>query len=323
MRISGIRSDPRLRKGLALALAVTGLIPVWSGHPTFAQPDSFPFEIPANPGDILEKMFGEDTADERAELEKISIAIADEQKFGEQLQEAAFDTLANSEIALEKQGRDVEYLQSLVSTLQPFMRNKERYKSIRVIVARSPRIDARSYPGGTLIFFEGLLDTVPNEAALVGIVGHELSHLDRGHQLLPLRRMQLLEKSLPASDPGKAQKPLDPRLIKLWARPFRPEDERAADLDGVRWSFQAGYDPREMAKVFQKNPAKQPPPDELGTLDWPSFFRSHPYNPERHAAILKESRRLQQQAPPAEPLFIGRENLKKRFSRTQESAATQ
>ena len=38
-------------------------------------------------------------------------------------------------------------------------------------------------PGGTLIFFRGILDFAGSEAALVGVIGHELSHLDHGHQL--------------------------------------------------------------------------------------------------------------------------------------------
>jgi predicted Zn-dependent protease len=104
-------------------------------------------------------------------------------------------------------------------------------------------------------------------------------------------------------------------MTKLWARPFRPEDERDADRDGVAWAFAAGYDPREAAKLFQKKFSKEE------AAPWAQFFRSHPYDKERHQAILKQFAQLQKANPPASPLFIGKENLKKRFSRQQEQDA--
>lgn len=39
-------------------------------------------------------------------------------------------------------------------------------------------------------------------------------------------------------------------MARLWTRPFRPEDEPTADLDGARWAYQAGDDPREMVRVI-------------------------------------------------------------------------
>jgi len=286
--------------------------------PASAQSIPLPFGHSATPAEFLEKMFGEDTEADRAKLEKIDVSLSEEQNFGQQIVDSALATLNQSDIRVDRKGRDVEYLQSLVATLQPLMRNNQRYKSIQVLIARSPRIDARSYPGGTLIFFDGLLDLVPNEAALVGIVGHELSHLDRGHQLLPIKRMKLLEKSFSPTGRGPNLPMPDTQMAKLWARPFRPEDERDADQDGVAWSFAAGYDPREMAKVFQKKGGKSSTPDEI---PWSTFFRSHPYDQERHASILKQYKQLQKQSPSEGHLFLGRENLKKRFSRKQEEDA--
>lgn len=282
-----------------------------------AQSVELPFLTAEDPADMFEKMFGEDTDSDRARLQQIDISFAEEQKLGQQMLDAALATLKDSAIHVDRKGRDVEYVQSLVATLQPFMRNKDRYKSIQVLLARSPRIDARSYPGGTLIFFDGILEAAPNEAALTGIVGHELSHLDRGHQLLPLKRLKLLEKSLSPSSQEENFVP-NAGMIKLWARPFRPEDERDADHDGVAWCYAAGYDPREMARIFQQKPTKA----NLSPQNpWAPFFRSHPYDQERQTAILKQCKQLQKKSPPAEPLFIGQDNLKERFSRKQEKDA--
>ena len=132
---------------------------------TIAQTDSLPF---ADPSKMFERMFGETTEADRIALEKITVSLDDETKFGQQMVQSALASLKAEAIKFQTDGRDVEYLKSLVTTLQPFMRNRNRYKSIKVIVAESPRIDARSFPGGTLIFFDGLLDAAGNEAALAG-----------------------------------------------------------------------------------------------------------------------------------------------------------
>ena len=280
-----------------------------------AQTNSLPF---ADPSKMFERMFGEDTEADRAALEKITVSLNDETKLGKQMVQSALASLKAEDIKVFTDGRDVEYLESLVATLQPYMRNKNRYKSIQVMVAQSRRIDARSFPGGTLIFFEGLIDASGNEAALAGIVGHELSHLDRGHQLVPLKRIKIMEKSFSSPDRWDSFMNSQSNMTKMWARPFRPEDERDADRDGVAWSYAAGYDPRELAKLFQKKESKTSVADDL---PWATFFRSHPNDQERQEAILKQFKQLNQKQPPKEPLFIGRENLINRFSRKQEKDA--
>ena len=273
------------------------------------------FELPfADPSKMLDQMFGETSEADRKVLEKIEVSVDEERQLGEQILQSGLATLKESGISVESKGRDVEYLQSLVATLQPFMKNKARYKKIQVLVAKTPKIDARSCPGGTLVFYEGLLDAAGSEAALIGIVGHELSHLDRGHQLLPIKRIKLMEKTFSSPQDMTRFMQSGPAMTNLWARPFRPEDERDADRDGVAWAYAAGYDPREMAKLFQKKGGKSPVADGM---PWATFFRSHPFDQERHQAILKQFNQLQKEKPPAEPLFIGRENLAKRFSLMQ------
>jgi predicted Zn-dependent protease len=275
-----------------------------------AQENKLPF---ADPSKMFDQMFGEDSEADRKALEKIEVSVAEEQQLGKQILQSGLASMKEAGISVVSKGRDVEYLESLVATLQPSMRNKDRYKSIKVLVARSPKIDARSCPGGTLIFFEGLLDAADSEAALAVIVGHELSHLDRGHQLFPIKRMKLMEKTFSSPQEMSRFMQFGQGMTKLWARPFRPEDERDADHDGVAWAYAAGYDPREMTKLFQKKGAKAP---NAEGMPWATFFRSHPYNQERQQATMKQYEALQKENPQAD-LFIGRENLANRFSRKQ------
>lgn len=314
-----MQSLPQLARliscGIRALVLLAPLIVIGSNSFCWGQVKTPTLPLPfTDPSKMFDQAFGEDSEEDRKALEKIEVSFEEERQLGKQILQSGLASFKESGIAIETKGRNVEYLQSLVATLKPYMRNKDRYESIVVMVARSSRIDARSCPGGTLIFFEGLLDSAGSEAALIGIVGHELSHLDRGHQLLPIRRMKLMEKSLSSPQSMMQFLQTGQGMTKLWARPFRPEDERDADKDGVAWSYAAGYDPREMAKLFQKKGGKSPGAEGM---PWTSFFRSHPYDQERHQAILKQVTQLQKEKPPTGPLFIGRENLINRFSRKQ------
>ena len=54
------------------------------------------------------------------------------------------------------------------------MTNGKRYPSIQVNLVQSSDCEARTFPGGTIMFFRGLLELGGSEAAVAGIVGHEL-----------------------------------------------------------------------------------------------------------------------------------------------------
>ncbi len=44
------------------------------------------------------------------------------------------------------------------------------------------------------------METVGSEAALVGVIAHELSHLDREHLLLPLKQAKMMNQPLTGLD---------------------------------------------------------------------------------------------------------------------------
>ena len=303
--------SPRLQRILFMTALTVGVGA--NGSRAMAQFDfgNLPF---ANPEKMFDQFFGEDSEADRETLRKIQISVEDERRLGEEMLEAGLADLKRQGITVLSKGRDVEYLQSLVETLQPYMKHHDRYPKIRVLFAQSSRCDARSCPGGTLLFFEGLLDTAGSEAALAGIVGHELSHLDRGHQLLPLKRMKLMEQTSSKGFDPETFFRQGPWMIKLKARPFRPEDERDADRDGAAWAYAAGYDPREMAKLFLRQSKKHKEIELPG--GFPNYFRTHPYSRDRHREIMKQFVGLQKKQP-MKSLFIGEENLKQRRSRKQ------
>jgi predicted Zn-dependent protease len=266
--------------------------------------------------ELFEQLFPAPTAEDEKALAEITISRADEQRLGENMVNAFLAELKRQKIKVVRRGKDVNYLQALVSTVQPFMRQADRYPEIEVYVVDSSIPDARSFPGGTLFFYDGLLDLARTEATMVGVVGHELSHLDHGHQLLPLKQSRFLEKSF-----VQKNRDFDPRqffdsgtrIARLMSRPFRPQDEAAADSDAVTWMYAAGYDPREFSKLLERMHDRLAATERLPV---PTFIRTHPPTLERAAAVLDQLNELQRKDPRAD-LYVGQTNLARRVPRRE------
>lgn len=300
-----------LLPSVAIAAIAAGCLP----PPLLAQPPR-PGEFVPDPAAMLERFFGAGGQEDEKALNAIEISPKEEEQLGRAAVNAYLAFLKEQRIRVVARGRDVDYLRRLVETMRPRMTQADRYRQITVYLAESPRCDARSLPGGTLVFFRGLLDSAESEAALVGVIGHELSHLDHNHQLLHLRRMKLAQQTFSAQ-----AKDFSPErffgattaMARLWTRPFRPEDELAADRDGARWAYQSGYDPREMVRVIAKIGERE----QRQPLPTPSIFRSHPPAEERRKAVLDLYEELQK-ADPKENLVIGRDSLRRRVTRDQQ-----
>jgi len=305
----------------AQCVALVGLLclSAWC-HPVAAQqkqPSPFPQGIPfADPQQFFDQFFGQESEEDRQALEAVAISPREEQQFGSRGAEEYLAELRRQDIKVVSRGEEVEYLKALVETLRPYMRNGSRYASPRVHVAQSDETDARAFPGGTLIFFRGMLDFAENEAALVGVIGHELSHLDHGHQLYHVKRMKLAQDSFSGDFSPEKFFRSGAMLARSFMRPFRPEEEAEADRDGAAWAYRAGYDAREMAKLFLRLHERAGGSDRLT----PAFFRSHPYHLDRYQAVLDQFQELHA-ADSDRRLYIGRENLRQKIPRSKREFA--
>lgn len=250
---------------------------------------------------FLPGMFSDLNQQQMAELERIKVSPREEAQFGNQVLKNYEASLRGQNLSLTRQGEDVSYLTVLVDRIRALMSNARRYPKIDVALVETNSIDAYSVPGGHLIFTAGLMENLQSEAELVGVIGHELSHLDRGHQLLPLKQ---------AKSVGQIN---DFRSGMLWigtmAKPFRPEFEAQADNDAVKWMLSAGYDPRQLARLLSRWDVRQ---DQQAP--WmkmlPSFARSHPDSGRRAQIVLRDFDRL---GVDPRGLIVGEENLAKRL----------
>ncbi|MBN2474444.1 MAG: M48 family metalloprotease [Pirellulales bacterium] len=252
---------------------------------------------------------------EPADLAAVKISVEEEQRLGNLAARAFVAYLASQRIRVTEQGRDVDYLRKMVDGVRPYMTHADRYSRPTIYLVHSPRFDARVFPGGHMFFFRGLLESIGSEAALVGVIGHELAHLDRGHALSRLRQMKLIAKTARGDwrdMTGQQRLAVRDSIARIWMRPVEPQSEAQADRDGARWAYQAGYDPREMGRLVLR-PHNGEANQQLPGV---SFSPPHASREDRHQAIFQEYERLQEAAPNA-ALYIGKGNPQRRAFRPE------
>jgi len=161
-------------------------------------------------------------------------------------------------------------------------------------VVADPSINAFALPGGPMFINTGLLKAVDNDAQLAAVMGHEMSHVILRHGTNQASKAKLIE--LPAMLAGQLAGnsmlgQLEQVGIGLGANSvllkFSRSAESQADLMGSHIMAEAGYDPVEMAKFFDKLNSKGGAP--------PEFFSDHPNPDNRSKAIELEAARLPQQ----------------------------
>jgi predicted Zn-dependent protease len=271
------------------------------------------------PDKFVEQLFRKAGADleDNELLAKVAISWSEESQLGQDVFNDLRRRLAAHRIALDQRGKNLEYLKRLVALLQPQMKQAQRYRALQVFVADVDLPNAYALPAGRLIVTRGMLEPAGCEAALVCVLGHELSHLDRGHLLRRMKQWRLAQDRL-------AQPPTDfsfdrlsdqmSYMSQLFLRPFGPDEELEADRDGITWAYQAGYDPLAVEQVYAAM-------DEAGITApsfLPAFLRSHPLTAQRRQNLRATVIQLQT-AEPKPDLYPGRENLRRRTTWAQQT----
>lgn len=140
-----------------------------------------------------------------------------------------------------------------------------------------PAVNAFALPGGPIFVNSGLIAAAENEAQLAGVLAHEIAHVALRHATSQASKANLLQ--LPAALAGEVigqgsigaalgQAGLGFGLNALMLRYSRGAEEEA-DALGARIMAQAGYNPLEMARAFEKL--------EAGDRSRaPQFLSSHP-----------------------------------------------
>jgi len=227
-----------------------------------------------NPGDPLKPGFNLYSKQQDIELGKQAAA-----RILEQYQQAQSRDL---QAYVKKIGERLAKTPSASSSGFPFSFTLLNYKEI----------NAFALPGGPTFIFTGLIKAADSEAELAGVLAHELSHVVLRHGTQQASKENIIER--PALLIGVLNSfTLLGRLLNVGLGlglngiflKYSREDESEADALGAHIMSEAGYDPVNLARFFEKLEAH-------GGAGVPEFLSDHPSPGNRVEAVEAEARTL-------------------------------
>lgn len=134
-----------------------------------------------------------------------------------------------------------------------------------VVVFDDDAINASADPDGKIAVFTGLLKVADTPDALAAVLGHEISHATHGHVMARAKRGARQDMLVLL---GSAATGINPDLLNQGATiglglPYAREQETEADLAGLQYMAEAGFDPRAAITLWKNMAAAnrngQPP----------------------------------------------------------------
>jgi len=154
-------------------------------------------------------------------------------------------------------------------------------------------INAFALPGGPIYVHTGLVKAVENEGQLAGVLAHEIGHVALRHSTNQASKANLigLPAAMAAAVIGQGSAGAQAGQIGLGLGvntvllKYSRDAERQSDAYGARLMSEAGYNPLEMARFFEKL-------QEQGGSRAPQFLSSHPEPGGRSEAVEAEIRTM-------------------------------
>jgi beta-barrel assembly-enhancing protease len=243
-------------KALALVLALLMTAPTWAATPTVAP------ELP-DPG---------------------SVSISKEQQ--EQLGLQATAEVYKQMPVLPDSSPLTQYVRQIGQKLQGAIPAQYSWP-YQFHVIPQKEINAFALPGGPIFVNVGTIQSADNEAELVGVIAHEMSHIYMQHSAkqAPKQEWANIIGALGGLFGGSTIGNLARLGIQFGAGSllmrYSRKDESQADEVGAIMMYKAGYNAQAMADFFEKL-------EKQGGGGGPQFLSDHPNPGNRTEAIQKE-----------------------------------
>lgn len=158
-------------------------------------------------------------------------------------------------------------------------------------------VNAYTFPAGSIGITRGILLGIESEAALAGLIGHEIGHVTSRHAAERVSKgilAQILVMGVGVAVALKDERyaPLAMGLggigSGLLLARYSRADEREADALGLRYMVQAGYSPSGMVELMDiLRKMEKNKPNALETM-----FSTHPMSDERYRTAEESARTL-------------------------------
>ena len=158
-------------------------------------------------------------------------------------------------------------------------------------------VNAFVLPGGKVGVYKGLIDLVENDDQLACVIGHETGHVSGRHSAermsqsvaaqlgVGIAQVGLTKSKLSAGAQQDAMQALGLGVQYGVLMPFSRAQESEADIIGLRYMKNAGYDPRQSIRLWERmGAANQNKP--------PEFLSTHPSETTRIKRLTEELQKM-------------------------------
>jgi len=144
-----------------------------------------------------------------------------------------------------------------------------------------PDANAFAMPGGKIGIFSGLLDVAQDQHQLAAVIGHEIAHVTREHQVAQANRGMRTQgaAAVLGASVGMQQEAQALAQVGL-TLPFSRQHEREADEVGLIYMAEAGFDPRASITLWKNMEEKSTGPRP------PQFLSTHPAPEDRMGKLI-------------------------------------
>ena len=122
-------------------------------------------------------------------------------------------------------------------------------------VLNCDEINAFACPGGFIYVYSGLLDFMPTDTELAGVLGHEVGHVAKKHTVHQIEKAlgaNILLAAISLGTGSAAVGNLGGLAAQALMSGFSRTDERGADKEGVNNTIKAGFNPYAMLITTSK-----------------------------------------------------------------------
>ncbi|HYY96327.1 MAG TPA: M48 family metallopeptidase [Pyrinomonadaceae bacterium] len=222
---------------------------------------------------------------------KNKYSTSDDVKLGQQAEQQVYQ-----QMPILRDNYVKDYVNSvgsrLAAAIPPEYQHPEFHYTFDVINARD--INAFSLPGGPMFVNRGMIEAADTEGMMAGVMAHEMSHVALRHVTAQATETQKYQiGSVLGQIAGAVIGGVGGAIIGgasqigggLVMTKFSRGYEKQADLLGAQIMARAGYDPRDLAAMFQKI-------EQQGGSGGPEWLSDHPNPGNRYQYIMQEAAML-------------------------------
>ena len=144
-------------------------------------------------------------------------------------------------------------------------------------------VNALACPGGFIYVFKGLIDYMPSDTELAGVLGHEVGHVAKKHTVNSIEKQLWTTLALIVATGGRGGMSLIGAAQQALFAGYSRTDERGADKEGFYNTVNAGFNPYAMLITANK---LEDLAEQGGGASY-GLFSSHPEPEERVKRIQK------------------------------------